>query len=110
MDAVADLTKLGISVGKVIINATHPPLLASGRVTQADLRRGLAAADLPTDRATVAGLYAEANAHLTRRALEESLRAELAELGRPMLELPLLPGGVTRAELDLLAGELLAAG
>ena len=47
----------------------------------------------------MAGLAAEARAHLTRRELEESLRAELAELGRPMVELPLLPDGVDRAGL-----------
>ena len=51
----------------------------------------------------MAGLQAEAKAHLTRRELEESLRAELAELGRPVVELPLLPGGVDRAGLDELA-------
>ena len=78
-----------------------------GRVTQAELRRGLAAAGLPADKATVAGLHAEAKAHLARRELEESLRAELAELGRPMVELPLLPDGVDRAGLRPLAAALL---
>jgi hypothetical protein len=57
----------------------------------------------------VAGLQAEAKAYLTRRKLEESLRAELDELGRPTVELPLLPDGVTRSGLDTLAATLLAA-
>ena len=48
--------------------------------------------------------------HLARRELEESLRAELAELERPLVELPLLIGGVDRAGLDDLAGRLAAAG
>jgi anion-transporting ArsA/GET3 family ATPase len=106
VDAIGELNGLGIPIGKVIVNATRPPLLTGSKVNQAELRRGLAAAGLPTDRATVSGLYAEAKAHLTRREMEESLRVELAELGQPMVELPLLPGGVDRAALNTLAAEL----
>jgi anion-transporting ArsA/GET3 family ATPase len=106
LDAIAELSALGIPVGKVIINAARPALLPSSRITQADLRRGLAAAGLGTDRHTVNGLLAEAKAHLTRNALEESLRADLAEIGRPMVELPLLPDGVTRRGLETLAAAL----
>jgi len=105
-DAVTELTALGIPVGNIIVNAARPPLLAGGKVTRADLRRGLAAAGLPEDRQVVAGLYAEAQTHLTRRGIEESLRAELVELGRPLVELPLLPDGVSRAGLDTLAAAL----
>ncbi|MGI5212929.1 ArsA-related P-loop ATPase [Plantactinospora sp. CA-290183] len=108
VDAIADLHKLGIPVGRLILNATRPALLA-GRVTQAELRRGLAAAGLPTDRTTVAGLHAEALDQLIRRDLEESLRADLVELGRPLVELPLLTEGVDRAGLDAIADTLLAA-
>jgi anion-transporting ArsA/GET3 family ATPase len=107
VDAIGELNGLGIPIGKVVVNATRPPLLTGAKVNQAELRRGLAAAGLPTDRATVSGLYAEAKAHLTRREMEESLRVELAELGQPMVELPLLPGGIDRAALDTLAAELL---
>ncbi|HZN20460.1 MAG TPA: ArsA-related P-loop ATPase [Micromonosporaceae bacterium] len=108
-DAVMELATLGIPAGKVVINATRPPLLADGTPSQAELRRGLVAAGLPADRATVAGLHAEVRDHLTRQAIEESLRADLAELGRPLVELPLLPDGVDRAGLDLLAAALLSA-
>ncbi|MFY1696538.1 MULTISPECIES: ArsA-related P-loop ATPase [unclassified Solwaraspora] len=110
VDAVAELTSLGIPVGNVIVNAARPPLLRGGSVSQAQLRRGLAAAGLPVDRATVAALQTEAQEHLTRRALEESLQTDLIELGRPIVTLPLLPDGVTRAGLDLLATALLAQG
>jgi len=107
LDAIAELTALHIPVGRIIVNAARPPLLESGRVTKTELRRGLTAAGLPTDAATIAGLHAEAKAHLTRRALEESLRAELTELGRPMIELPLLDRGVDRAGLAELAERLM---
>src|SRR5581483_7306420 len=107
-DAIAELTSLHITVGKVIVNAVQPALLASGKVTQAELRRGLVAAGLPADRDTVAGLYAEAQAYLTRRELEESMRADLAALDRPLVELPYLTGGVDRAGLDRL-GEVLVS-
>jgi anion-transporting ArsA/GET3 family ATPase len=110
LDAIGELAGLGIPVGRVIINAARPALLPSAKITQAELRRGLTAAGLSTDRDTIAGLQAEAKAHLTRHELEESLRAELAEVGRPMVELPLLPDGVTRAGLETLAAVLRAAG
>jgi hypothetical protein len=106
VDAIGELGTLGIPVGRVIVNGARPPLLARGRVTKQELRRGLAAAGLPTDPAVVSALQAEAQDHLTRRALEESLRAELAELGRPVVELPLLERGVDRAGLTELAGLL----
>ena len=108
VDAIAELGTLDIAVGRVIVNGARPPLLTSGKVTKTELRRGLAAAGLPTDAATVSGLQDEAKAHLTRRELEESLRSELSELGRPMVELPLLPQGVDRAGLDDLAERLMS--
>ncbi|RZU50667.1 arsenite efflux ATP-binding protein ArsA [Krasilnikovia cinnamomea] len=108
LDAIAELATLHIPVGRIIVNGARPPLLTSGKVTKAELRRGLAAAGLPADPATVNGLHAEARAHLTRRELEESLRADLVEAGRPMVELPLLEQGVDRAGLDELAEHLLA--
>ncbi|MDG4768497.1 ArsA-related P-loop ATPase [Solwaraspora sp. WMMD406] len=107
IDAVTELTGLGIPIGNVIVNAARPPLLDGRQVTQAELRRGLAAAGLPTDRETVAGLRLEAQEHLTRRALEESLQTDLQELDRPVVTLPLLADGVSRAGLDALADVLL---
>jgi anion-transporting ArsA/GET3 family ATPase len=108
LDAIAELTALHIPVGRIIVNSARPPLLPAGRITKTELKRGLTAAGLPTDPATIAGLQIEAKAHLTRRELEESLRAELAELARPMVELPLLAGGIDRAALDTLADRLMS--
>jgi anion-transporting ArsA/GET3 family ATPase len=108
-DAIAELTRHGLPVGAVIVNATRPPTLAGARVTQADLRRGLGLAGLSPDRETLAGLAVEARAYQTRIGVEAALREELAGLGRPVVELPVLPDGVTREGLDRLAAELLAA-
>jgi anion-transporting ArsA/GET3 family ATPase len=108
LDAIAELSALHIPVGRIIVNGARPPLLRSGKVTKTELRRGLVAAGLPTGAATITGLQSEAKAHLTRQELEESLRTELAELGRPMVELPLLVPGVDRAGLDRLADLLMS--
>jgi len=105
-DAIEELTRLGLPVGSVIVNATSPPLLAGAALNQAELRRGLAAAGLTPSRDTVAGLLGEALAYQTRVEVEAALREELATLGRPVVELPILPDGVTREGLDLLAAVL----
>ncbi|MEV4536847.1 ArsA-related P-loop ATPase [Asanoa sp. NPDC049518] len=108
VDAIEELNRLRIPVGHVIVNEAQTPVASVGKVTQAELKRGLTAAGLPTDRATVTGLLTEVKNHLTRQELEDSLRTDLAELGRPVLELPLLSAGVDRDGLDLLAAALLA--
>ncbi len=105
-DAVAELGALGIPVGQIVVNQARPPLLSTSKISQAQLRRGLTAAGLPTDKGLVHGVYAEAQAHLIRQRLEESLRTELRTLGYPVIELPLLPGGVDRAGLAALADAL----
>ncbi|BCJ53598.1 ATPase [Actinoplanes sp. NBRC 14428] len=107
LDAIAELTALSIPVGRIIVNGARQPLLAGAKVTKTELKRGLTAAGLPTDPATVNALQAEAKAHLTRRELEESLRADLAETDYPMVELPQLEDGVDRDGLDRLAEALM---
>jgi anion-transporting ArsA/GET3 family ATPase len=107
-DAIAELSALGIPIGRIMINATRPPLLTAGRATQAELRRGLVEAGLGADRATVAGLAKEANDYVVRQTVEQSLRTDLADIGYPVIELPFLPGGVDRAGLDVLAKALAA--
>jgi anion-transporting ArsA/GET3 family ATPase len=109
VDAIAELTQLGFPVGRLIINATRPPVPAGPPVTAAELRSGLTAGGLPADGPTVAGLLQEARDQQVRRELEDSLRADLAELRLPRSELPLLPGGVDRAGLEALAGALVGA-
>jgi Mrp family chromosome partitioning ATPase len=107
-DTLVAVAGLGVPLGKIIINATRPPLLtgASWPVSRAGLRNGLTAAGLPADPATVGGLYAEASERLARERLESALRADVAELGYPTVELPLLADGVDPAGLATLAAAL----
>jgi anion-transporting ArsA/GET3 family ATPase len=107
IDAAAELQRLEIPVGTIIVNATTPPLLPEGRATKAEIRRGLVAAGLPSDGPHVAGLVAEARAHLARSRVEDQLRGELETLGRPLVELPTIYGGVGLGELYMMAGVLL---
>jgi anion-transporting ArsA/GET3 family ATPase len=109
-DAVHELQRLDLPVGAVIINAAQPPLLTKGKVSAAEVRRGLVSAGLSAEKEVVAGLVAEARQHLARRDVEASLRSELKALGRPLLELPVLPDGVRTAGLYQLAGVLLEGG
>jgi anion-transporting ArsA/GET3 family ATPase len=108
-DAIEELTRLGIPIGTVIVNATRAPVLAGAKVTQADLRRGLTAAGLPADKEILTGLVGEARAYQTRVAAEASLRADLQGLGRPVVELPVLPGGITAQSLESLGDLLLTS-
>lgn len=108
-DAIADFAALGFPVGRIIVNATRPPASGSSAATAAELTAGLLAAGLPADEATVRGLATEVRDQAVRRDLEDSLRTDLAELGLPLVELPLLPDGVDRAGLDRLAAALIQA-
>jgi hypothetical protein len=101
-----ELGGLGIPIGRVIVNGTRPPALAGAKITGAEVRRALQAAGLPADRETVAGLVTEGRAHQTRLEVESDLRQTLDGLGRPIIELPALAGGVTRNGLDRLADML----
>jgi anion-transporting ArsA/GET3 family ATPase len=105
-DAIGELDSLGISIGRVIVNATRPPLLAGVTLSAAETRQALQSTGLAADRETVAGLNAEGAAHQTRLGVEAELRDELDTLGRPMIELPALAGGVDRAGLDRLSEAL----
>ncbi|QSB17546.1 ATPase [Natronosporangium hydrolyticum] len=107
-DTLRELADLRLPLGKIILNGAGPPMLPgeSAPVTRAQLRAGLTAAGLPADPATVRGLHAEARDQLAREELAARLRRELADLGRPMVELPFIPGGVNRAGLGALAAAL----
>ncbi|MCW2543024.1 MAG: Anion-transporting ATPase, partial [Frankiales bacterium] len=109
IDAVADLTALGLPVGGVIVNAVRTPALAPADLAAAEkgdvdlvaLRKGLKGAGV--DPALAQTLAAEAIDHAARVALEERGRDALMELHRPSYELPLLPDAVDLGGLYELA-------
>jgi phosphopantothenoylcysteine decarboxylase/phosphopantothenate--cysteine ligase len=79
---------------------------AEGRLTGEELAPALEAAHLPNPRQLGVALAAEAVEHARRWAAQDALRGEVAALGRPTLELPLLTGPVDLGCLFELAGRL----
>ncbi len=116
IDAVEELTSLGLPVGGVIVNAVRTPALQPadlhaaerGGVDLAALRKGLGSVGLDVALAPV--LAAEAADHAARVALEERGRDALADLHRPSYELPLLPDAVDLGGLYELATMLCEQG
>jgi anion-transporting ArsA/GET3 family ATPase len=113
-DAIEDLVKVGLPVGSVIVNMATEPVLpaaamtdaAEGLLTGAELLPALAAAHLPGDAAIADALAAEATEHAKRWAGQDALRNEVEALGRPTVELPLLPGPMDLGTLFELADRI----
>lgn len=116
VDAVEELSGLGLPVGGVIINAVRhetlsPAHLAAAREGTLDVdevAKGLAEVGLePSFAAT---LVTEAADHAERIALQERGRDALAGLDRPTYELPLLPDTIDLGGLYALADLLVDQG
>ena len=113
-DAIADLSRAGLPVGSVIVNMATEPVLptdrltkaAGGGLTGADLEPALAAVHLPGDGTLAEALAAEVTDHARRWASQDELRDDVEALGRPLVELPLLPGPIDLGALFELAGRL----
>ncbi|OLT29469.1 ATPase [Nocardiopsis sp. CNR-923] len=114
-DGIAEIDALGLRVGSVVVNMVRPPLLeepdltaaaASGEFARDELAAGLRAAGLADAADLAAALAAEVGAHALRVALEHRTRERLTDLGRPMVDLPWLEGGVGRSALEGLADTL----
>jgi anion-transporting ArsA/GET3 family ATPase len=127
-DAAAELRAVGLPLGCVVVNMVREPVLeaadlelaAAGRLDRAHVLAGLAAAGLGGRRPAgtssfedvfldrlADGLAREGADHALRVQLERQERADLARIGRPMAELPALPGGIDLGALYDLA-EMLA--
>ncbi|MGB8649322.1 MAG: ArsA-related P-loop ATPase [Mycobacteriales bacterium] len=116
LDAVEELTSLGLPVGGVVVNGVRTPMLSSadlqaaerGQLDTAALAAGLQSVGLDVALAPV--LAEEAADHAARVALEERGRDALAELHRPSYELPQLSDGIDLGCLYELAAMLKAQG
>ncbi len=113
-DAITELTAAGLPVGSVIVNMATEPLLpedclvraAEGGLTAAELAPALAAGHVHDGTAIAEALAAEATEHARRWAAQDELRDDVEDLGRPTVELPLLPGPIDLGALFELAGRL----
>ena len=113
-DGIAELRAAGFPVGGVVVNLVRPRDLdaaaltaaRTGTIDAAALAADLGSAGVEVDDELVQGLLAEAADHAERRALEDSQRALVDDLGVPTYELPRLAGGVDLGGLHELAGEL----
>jgi anion-transporting ArsA/GET3 family ATPase len=112
-DAIAELREAKLPVGSVVVNMATEPVLpvdglaraVEGQLSGADLAPALAGVHLPGDGVADA-LAVEAVEHAQRWASQDALRDDVQALGRPVAELPLLPGPMDLGCLFELAGRL----
>ena len=126
-DAVAELRRVGLRVGGVVVNMVRDPILPAralasavkGKLDRDQVVAGLEAVGLgraggreATGRVGMLtdGLLLEAGQHGERVALESLQRKEVATLDRPTYELPAMPGGVDPGALYELAERLTEQG
>lgn len=110
VDGVEQIADAGLPVGGIVVNKVReerlqgPDLVAAatGRLDLEAVGAALAEAGL-TEPGLAKVLAEEANEHARRVALQQSMRADLEALGRPMVELPLLPETVDLGTLAALA-------
>ncbi len=113
-DGIAELREAHLPVGGVIVNQIRPQDLTAADLAAAGagtLDRSRIEADLKTAGVDVQpdlldGLLAEAADHAERRALEDSQRALVSELGVPTYELPRIASGIDLGALYELAALL----
>jgi anion-transporting ArsA/GET3 family ATPase len=113
-DAIEELAKAALPVGSVIVNMATEPVLpvddmteaAEGRLTGAELLPALGAAHLNDAAAIADALASEVTEHAQRWAEQDALRDDVEALGRPTVELPLLPGPMDVGALFDLADRL----
>ena len=112
-DGVAELRRAGLPVGGIIVNMVRPQDLDEGARRQ--LVDGKVDAKLIAKELSVAGidsaglvdtLLDEGLHHAERRALEDSQRSLVADIGVPTYELPQLTGGIDLSALYELSAEL----
>jgi anion-transporting ArsA/GET3 family ATPase len=127
-DAAAELRRVGLPLGCVLVNMVREPVLApaelelaaAGRLDRGQVVAGLEAAGLAARGASTVreawlgrltdGLLLEGADHAQRVRLEREQREDLAALGRPITELPAMPGGIDLGALYDLSEVLLEQG
>jgi anion-transporting ArsA/GET3 family ATPase len=113
-DGIAELHAVDLPVGGVVVNLIRPQDLSAvdlaaaraGKLDRSAIEADLKTAGIENDNGLVDSLLAEAHDHAERRALEDSQRKLVGDLGVPTYELPRLPDGVDLGALYELAALL----
>ena len=113
-DGIAELRAADLPVGGVVVNLVRPQDLSAealeaaraGTLDRDGVVRDLKSAGVDADDELVDGLLAGARDHAERRALEDSQRTLVHDLGVPTYELSRMPGGVDLGGLYELAAHL----
>ena len=117
-DGIGELRSADLPVGGIVVNLLRPQDLSAddlarsraGTIDRAQVEADLEYAGIAPGPTLVDGLLSEAHDHAERRALEDSQRLLVGELGVPTYELPRLPLGVDLGALYELAASLRAQG
>jgi anion-transporting ArsA/GET3 family ATPase len=118
IDGLAEVSRIGLNVGTVVVNMEREPLLlpedlaaaANGTIDLDRVSASLTKAGITADDALLAGLASQAAEHADRVELEHTERTRLVESGVPMVSLPLLAQGVDLGALYDFADDLRDAG
>jgi anion-transporting ArsA/GET3 family ATPase len=118
LDAMNELSRIGLPMGSVIVNLARQPELSPvdvaaacrGELDAAAIEIGLKEAGVRADEAAVAGLMLVGRQHAERVTLEAEQRALLDEAGRPVVTLPYLADGMDLGGLYDLAEDLCESG
>lgn len=107
-DGVAELEDAALPVGGIVVNMTRPePATPDMAILDAPaLKAALSAGGIDASTGMVEALRAEGADHAARVALEQTERARIEALGRPVYELPFISGGIDLAALYELADML----
>jgi anion-transporting ArsA/GET3 family ATPase len=114
LDSMAELTRLGLPMGSIIVNMARQPELSPadleaacrGELDAAAVEIGLKEAGVRADESVVAGLMLLGREHAERVALEAEQRILLDSAGQPVVTLPYLADGMDLGGLYDLAEEL----
>jgi anion-transporting ArsA/GET3 family ATPase len=114
LDSMAELRRLGLPMGSIIVNMARQPELSPadleaacrGELDAAAIEIGLKEAGVRADESVVAGLMLLGREHAERVALEAEQRILLDSAGQPVVTLPYLADGMDLGGLYDLAEEL----
>jgi anion-transporting ArsA/GET3 family ATPase len=111
-DALEELAGAGIAAGSIVVNRAVVPVIGDRALALldapplGDVATVLKRIAVPRPVSTANALLQQGRDHRQRRALEDGSRATVQALGRPVVELPFIDGGIDQAALMTLAGPL----